>query len=626
MKRHLFSILFLSLLGQGWAPAQQLPPLVAQQGYADIILINGKIVSMDDRSTVPDTPGHIYEAMAIKGKRIQALGTNAEIRGLAGPETRQVELGQKTVIPGLIATHYHTDVFAAINYGPQFGLVDPSVKLRVVAEKTAEATAKKLRDTILNAIQVQKVPEGQWITVYLEQRDNRASLSWLYLGQINRRQIDKGTEKYPVLIKTGIQGIFNTAAIAEFTKVFPDWAESTELENRPGASENGYAAVPEQQAITYEVWWKDQPLEKFSEILRLQGLDIQKLGITTVSTRLLHRRVIAAFNRLNQEGAMPHRLAYYIEPQRGNVLGLKSIREFYRANPPTWTSHAAGGEMFWMAGMSHEIWDAGFNEVCLGPDMPAPPEIKIRERCPSPGTKSWESLKVAILNGWRPVGVHSEASHGARLYIQMLDEVMEEGGYSLEYIRSLRPTLEHLQLLGNVPDIMEGIKKYGILLNPTPSYLGQLPETVRDYGEGLVRFAMPVKSWIDQGIRVTFEADFTDFWTPIYTLVTRKIPVRAQGNVDSVTITFPTEETFEMLPEEAIDRVTALKMTTTWASEYMLAEDTLGTLEPGKYADFAVLDKDFFTVPIEEIRKLKVVMTGLAGKIVYDQDRLASDN
>jgi len=142
----------------------------------------------------------------------------------------------------------------------------------------------------------------------------------------------------------------------------------------------------------------------------------------------------------------------------------------------------------------------------------------------------------------------------------------------------------------------------------------------------LVRFAMPVKSWIDQGIRVTFEADFTDFWTPIYTLVTRKVPVRAPTDLASVTFTVPTEETFEMLPEEAIDRVTALKMTTTWASEYMLAEDTLGTLEPGKYADFCVLDKDFFTVPIEEIRKLKVVMTGLAGKIVYDQDRLAGDN
>ena len=85
-------------------------------------------------------------------------------------------------------------------------------------------------------------------------------------------------------------------------------------------------------------------------------------------------------------------------------------------------------------------------------------------------------------------------------------------------------------------------------------------------------------------------------------------------------------QTFEMLPEEAIDRVTALKMTTTWASEYMLAEDTLGTLEPGKYADFTVLDRDFFTVPIEEIRKLKVVMTGLAGKIVYDQNQREAAN
>lgn len=84
--------------------------------------------------------------MAIKGKRIQALETSAEIRGLAGPETRQVELGQKTVIPGLIATHYHTDVFAAINYGPQFGLVDPNVKLRVVAENTM--TASSTGDTI----------------------------------------------------------------------------------------------------------------------------------------------------------------------------------------------------------------------------------------------------------------------------------------------------------------------------------------------------------------------------------------------------------------------------------------------------------------------------------------------
>jgi len=60
-----------------------------------------------------------------------------------------------------------------------------------------------------------------------------------------------------------------------------------------------------------------------------------------------------------------------------------------------------------------------------------------------------------------------------------------------------------------------------------------------------------------------------------------------------------------------------VKMATTWASEYMMAEDTVGTLEPGKFADFAVLEKDFFTVPVEEVLNMKVVMTDLSGKIVY---------
>ena len=59
-------------------------------------------------------------------------------------------------------------------------------------------------------------------------------------------------------------------------------------------------------------------------------------------------------------------------------------------------------------------------------------------------------------------------------------------------------------------------------------------------------------------------------------------------------------------------------MATTWASEYMMAEDTIGTLEPGKFADFAVLERDFFTMPIEEIRGLQVTMTGLGGQIVFD--------
>ncbi|MDA2935440.1 hypothetical protein MYX82_14040, partial [Acidobacteria bacterium AH-259-D05] len=394
MKRKLFTILFLvgsfHILG-----FSQVPDLVAEQGYADMIVVNGKIVSMDDRGITPNTPGNIYQAMAIKGKKIMALGTAAEMRELAGPNTRFVDVGQRTVIPGLIQTHYHTFTTAATRYGPQVGLLDPSVKLSVIAESTPEATAKKLRDTIVNAIRVQQIPEGQWITVALyDPKEIRPGTSrgWLYLGRLNRRHIDGVTPNNPVLITTRLQGIFNEVAIKALKEIFADWEESTDLENRPGAGRDGYAAVPEIGGLTFEYWWKDEPLDKLAEALRLYGVDIINKGITTVATRILYPRVIAAYHLLNRENRMPHRLAYYVESQRGNFWNLKSIHEFYKGYGAPWTTHAAGGEMMWLNGMCNEIWDSIYNEVCLGPDMPnAPEEARALERCPSPGTKPWES-------------------------------------------------------------------------------------------------------------------------------------------------------------------------------------------------------------------------------------------
>ena len=609
----LLSISFIFFLCHGLG-FSQVPDLVAQQGYADTLLVHGKIVSMDDRSIVPDTPGNIYQAMAVKGKKIMALGTDEEMRRLAGPGTQVVDLDNRVVIPGLIQTHYHLFSPAAANYGPQVGLVDPSVKLNVTAEDTAEATAKKIRDTIVNAIRVQRIPEDQWISVNVGPgQGSRAGTirTWLYTGKINRRQFDSAVPDHPVIIRSRVAGIFNAAAIAEFKKVFPDWEDSTNLENGPGSAEDGYAPVPELQGLSFEFWWKDEPLEKLAEALRLQGMQLRERGITTVSTRILFPTVIAAFHQLNREGKMPHRLAYYVESQRGNFFNLKSIREFYKGYGAPWTTHSAGNEMLWLGGMANEIWDASDNEVCMGPDVSAPPEIKARERCPSPGSKPWESYKTAIINGWRPVQAHSTSSHGMRLYIQMLEEAMREGNYSVEYMRNLRTAVEHNQLLGTPPDVMAGIKKFGIMLNVVTFRLRDLPYSLEDYGEKLRPFIMPVKSWIDQGIRVTFEAEGTDFWRPIYRLVTREI-------------TMPdTSEVLVLGPEEAIDRVTALKMVTTWGSEYMLAEDTVGTLEAGKLADFAVLDRDFFNIPVAQIPDIQVKMTGLGGTIIYDPDGLS---
>ena len=616
MKRIFLALFLLSFVMLGPVMAQQLPELVAQQGYADLVLVNGKIVSMEDRSTTPNTTGRVVDAMAVKGKKIMALGTEQEMRRLSGPNTRFVNVGGRTVLPGLIQTHYHIFGTAARVYGPQNGLVDESIKLTVMSETTAEATAVKVRDAILNAIRVQQIPDGEWISVDLtDNPDNQpgTTRTWLYRGAINRRQFDGAIQRHPVLVRGRAAGVLNALAISEFKEVFPDWEESTDLENRPGAAADGYAAVPELQGLTFEYWWRDKPLENLAETMRLQGLDLQKKGITTIATRILFPRVIAAFHLLSREGKMPHRMAYYIESQRGNFWNLKTVHEFYKGAGAPWTTHAAGNEMLWLNGMCNEIWDSTQNELCMGPDVNVPPEISSRERCPSPGTRPWETYREAIVHGWRPVQAHNTSSHGARLYLQMMEQAMKEGGYSVEYMKNLRSAVEHNQLLGVLPDVMEGFKKFGIIINVNTGYLREIPHNLRDYGEQIRPFIMPIKTWIDQGLRVTFEAQGTDFWRPIYRLVTREV-------VDSET-----QEKVVLNIDEAVDRVTALKMVTTWGSEYMMAEDTIGTLEAGKFADFVVLDRDFFTIPVAEVPDVKVVLTSLGGEIVFDEAQLSGN-
>ena len=260
-----------------------------------------------------------------------------------------------------------------------------------------------------------------------------------------------------------------------------------------------------------------------------------------------------------------------------------------------------GNDRFWINGVATELWDSSFPQACLGPDVPAPPEIKRREMCPGPGKLYYDTLKNAIKAGWRLAGIHGVGSHGVRLFIQMAEDAMRESGRPVEDLRQLRLTVEHAEALGQPPDVMEGLKKYGMIVSVHPPRLFREPDYVRDYGPEVQRFMQPIKSWLDQGVKVVGQMERYRNVGYVWTIpMTRKI---IDGKV--------------VLPEEAIDRVTVLKMWTKWASEYVMKEDDLGSLEVGKLGDFVVLDQDYLTIPIEQIPDIRPQMTVVGGKIEH---------
>ena len=94
------------LLASAPARAQQRAPL-----GVDTVLVNGRIVTVDAQASV-------REALAIRGDRVVALGASADIRRLAGPATRVIDLQGRTVIPGLIDSHLHA-IRAALSFATE---------------------------------------------------------------------------------------------------------------------------------------------------------------------------------------------------------------------------------------------------------------------------------------------------------------------------------------------------------------------------------------------------------------------------------------------------------------------------------------------------------------------------
>lgn len=154
------------------------------------------------------------------------------------------------------------------------------------------------------------------------------------------------------------------------------------------------------------------------------------------------------------------------------------------------------------------------------------------------------------------------------------------------------------------PDQIEILRRLNMIASCAPKYIpNQGYETAQEYGEEYINWIVPMRSLIDGGVTAVMEIDEQITRGLFYYLDLMVNREDLNGRV--------------WAPDERINRVEALKTATIWATEYVGRKRDLGSLEPGKLADYLVLNKDYFKVPARMIRTVRPMMTVVGGKAVY---------
>jgi hypothetical protein len=428
--------------------------------------------------------------------------------------------------------------------------------------------------------------------------------------------------------------LFNDVATNKILEIFPDFVESINNESRGIEDPGGRSLIITGMRTHLNNLLREQPSPaQFAEGFKiLVDSYYSTSGMTTFGSRLDNANQITGFQHLlREENRMPVRFAWSGETSK-QPMTAAAAAGLYATIGVQWQG-INSNPWFWQRGISSEGgWDAP-NRGCLGDDLPAKPGVdavqvkEVLEICPDFTSPIVQSLVRGLQAGWRFVGVHGVGSHGFRIFIQKLEEAMEKnpGVMTLDYVRKSRHGFAHGTLTGAVPDVVAGLVKYNVHV---PINLRRAlaiePDNIRqNYGEPGWKFLGPVKTLLDMGVKVVGEAEI-GFPTPetyfdiMDVYVNREIEKGLETN-RTAPEQFGEGEIFS--PEEGVDRVVAMKLFTYRSAEFHYAEEKIGSLEVGKYADFAIIEKDYLSGSDTEVRDNKVLMTVLAGETRYKDTR-----
>lgn len=578
MKRRLAGAGVIGALVAGLWPAAA--PEAQTPAPADLVLVNGAILTVDPRDTVA-------EAVAVTGGRIVAVGTNADIRARAGAATQVVDLGGRAVTPGLIDTHVHfTEVDALFNVD----LSDPSItKMDDVLARVAAAVAK--------------TKPGEWIRGRGWDEGKLAERR-----HITAADLDKVAPNNPVWLTntTGHYGVGNSYAmkIAELRKGTPDPPAGTIVHEADG-DPNGVLLESAMNLVTRHVPPMTREQQKAGLVKMIEDFNAE--GMTGAKDPGISPLKWELYNELLKEGRLTVRMfALWAGPRALTEAAAVQARVNANPRPPASLGDGmlfSGGVKMYMDGSGgartawmHEDWNKNLNDVDTGnAGYPNTPPDQYR----------------TMATNFHKAGVHV-STHA--IGDKAIDWVVDTYAQAL----AAAPTkgLRHGLIHANTPtdhanDEMARLQRDYDAAYPeaSASFMWWIGDTYAgNFGPRRNARMKPFRTWVRKGVRWGGGSDFS---------VT---PFPARYGIWASVARETLNGSFGKTPfgmDESVDVRTALKSYTIWAAHTIFLDDRIGSIEVGKDADFAVWDRNPYTVPTAALKDMKAELTFVKGRAVF---------